>query len=107
MPLEDVKWRFFGHEHVALLESPLLTPEGGFQCPIRREHHVKLFQLVRLHSTLPVPQADCEALCVCLDLVLPLHQCHDGSNNETGLSSRLGEKQSDGLDTTEALAEHP
>lgn len=107
--------RLLRDEHVTPLEPPLLPPEARLERAVRHEdlwnaistftfvrsrstHHIVLLQLGGLHPSLTVPQADGEALRVVLNLVLPLHKCHNGRNDEGRLPPGLGQQQCDRLD---------
>ena len=80
------------------LEAALLPPEGRLERAVRDEHDVVLFQVVGLHPTLAVPDANGETVRVVFDLVLPLHEGDDGCDDEGGLAAGLGEEERDGLD---------
>lgn len=115
VPLKLVHGRFFRDEHVTPLEPPLLPPEARLERAIRHKdlwhaissitisgmgttHHIELLQLGGLHPSLTVPQADSEALGIVLNLVFPLHESHNGRDDEGRLPPGFRQQQCDRLD---------
>ena len=118
MPLDLMHGRLLLDKHITFFETPLLAPEGRFEGTIRYEYlkatksisvdayasvrgtyYIELFQLLHLYSPLTVPEADLKTFCMCLDLVLPLHERNNWCYNQARLSPRLRQKQGDSLDT--------